>query len=379
MAYYLYKKIRDKKRSSGEAHLLDQYSRDAERNEAPLGALPVQDGMDKSLKSTEERLRDKEGVRAARKYRIRLMVGLFFPAILFALNTTLIAGALPFIASDFNQLGQINWIITAYNLTSAAFIPVWGQFADIFGRYITLQASLGFMILGSALCAGAPVSNFPMLLAGRGLEGVGGAGLLILMKVILADKVSLKENAKNNTIFTIMFGVGYSIGPVVGGYLTAVSWRWCFIINLPLAVVGLVLAHFVIRPVLLGPQDIQRNEDMSKVSSSDRFIKRISTVDFGGQLIFLFGMGLLVLALTWAGSYYPWSDLKVIAPLVVGVVLILVFLIWEYMLLPGRPLAECFPLQRAMIPLKLLWTRNAGLLMYINFVTGMGEFHSLIL
>ena len=207
-----------------------------------------------------------------------------------------------------------------------------------------------------------------MLLAGRGVEGVGCSGLIILIDIILADKVSLKTNAENTTIFTLVYGVGFSVGPVIGGYLTSASWRWCFIINLPLCVIGLVVAYIVIRPVLLGPQDLVRHEDMSRISSTDRFLKRMSTVDFGGQLLFLFSMGLLVLALTWAGAYAPWSDAKIIAPLVIGVVLMIIFLGWEYLLLPGRWLSESFPLQSAMIPLKLLWTRNAGLLMYINFI-----------
>lgn len=162
-------------------------------------------------------------------------------------------------------------------------------------------------------------------------------------------------------------------GPVVGGYLTTVTWRWCFIVNIPLCCTGLAVAHFLTRPVLLGPQDLARQEDMTKISSSDRIVRRLSTVDIGGQLIFLFGMGLLVLALTWDGSYYPWDDAKVVAPLVIGAVLMLVFLIWEYFLSPGRWLARQFPLQRAMISLKLIRTRNGGLLMYIDFITGMGR------
>lgn len=125
------------------------------------------------------------------------------------------------------------------------------------------------------------------------------------------------------------------------------------------------MSHILLRPVLLGPQDISNHEDMARISSSDRFVKRLSTVDYGGQLTFLFGMGLLVLALTWAGSYYPWSDVKVIGPLVAGAVLMLVFLFWEFLLLPGRWLSSLFPHQRAMIPLKLLWSRNAGLLFYM--------------
>ena len=275
--------------------------------------------------------------------------------------------------ADTDELGQLNWIISAFNLTSAAFIPAFGQFADIFGRYWTMQVSGIIMILGSVLCAGAPTSNFPVLLAGRGIQGVASAGILILTKIILADKVSLKDNAKNNTIFTLVIGIGYGIGPVIGGYLTEVSWRWCFIIDIPLAAIGVVLMHFVARPVLLGPQDLPTNDEREKkVLSSATFLQRVTTIDIGGQLTFLFGMGLVVLALTWAGSYYPWSDARVIAPLVIGVVLLLAFLVWEYLLLPGKVLAMRLPHQQAMIPLKLLWTRNASVLMYINFITGQG-------
>jgi MFS family permease len=322
-------------------------------------------------------------------YRRRLMLGLFFPFLVQSLDVTIIAGALPFIASDFrkcsqfwhsslaheniDQLSQLNWIVSAFNLTSAAFIPFWGQFADVFGRYSALQGSMLLMLLGSVLCSAAPVTAFAMLLLGRALQGIGRAGLLIVAKAILADKVSLKENAKNNTVFTIVGGVGYGIGPVIGGYLTEASWRWCFIINIPLAVVGLVLAHFVLRPVLLGPQKITRTDDSTE-EVSQTFSARLNTLDFGGQILFIFGMGLFVLALTWAGAYYPWKDVKVIAPLVVGSILIFLFLAWEYMMLPGHFLARRAPTRRPMLPLNLLFTRNAGLLVYINLITGMAMY-----
>jgi hypothetical protein len=106
------------------------------------------------------------------------------------------------------------------------------------------------------------------------------------------------------------------------------------------------------------------------------FKTRILTIDYGGQILFLFGMGLLVLALTWGGSYYPWSDVNVLAPLVIGFVLFSAFLIWEFLKMPGRKLAIKFPKQMAMIPIKLIWSRNAGLLIYINFITGMGMYSS---
>jgi MFS family permease len=382
--------------------------------DTPAGQLGIEKHHDQASEKVTEQNRTQasntpcptcnEEKHAARRYRWLLIGGLFFPFMVQSLDATIIAGALPFIASDFrksplldelvfsiyscprtlgksidysniwtDELAQINWIVSAFNLTSATFIPSWGQFADIFGRHAALQTALVLMLIGSALCAGAPTTAFPMLLIGRALQGISCAGLQILTKIILADKVSLKENAKNNTIFAIVGGLGYGIGPVIGGYLTEVTWRWCFIINLPIAVLGIVFGFFFLRHELLGPQNIPGVDDASPHGPAT-FKTRILTIDYGGQILFLFGMGLLVLALTWGGSYYPWSDVNVLAPLVIGFVLFSAFLIWEFLKMPGRKLAIKFPKQMAMIPIKLIWSRNAGLLIYINFITGMGMY-----
>jgi MFS family permease len=116
-----------------------------------------------------------------------------------------------------DEVAQLNWIISAFNLTSAAFIPFWGQMADIFGRHMSLQACIVVMMIGSALCTAAPTSAYPVLLLGRGLQGLGCAGIGVIVRVILADKVSLKENAKNWSIFSFTAGISYGIGPVIGG------------------------------------------------------------------------------------------------------------------------------------------------------------------
>lgn len=273
-----------------------------------------------------------------------------------------------------DELSQLNWIISGYNLASATFIPIFGQFADIFGRYIVLQAASVILILGSALCAAAPTTNLPLLLAGRGLQGCGSAGLLILVKTILADKVSLRENAKNNTIFTFVGGIGYGLGPTIGGYLTAVSWRWCFIVNIPLGVVSLIVLHFSTRKILLSPQDFHGlEEENTRMSRSATFWKRIATVDFSGSLLFLAGMALVILSLTWAGAVYRWAAAQVLVSLILGLILMVAFVVWEYSLLPGKALAVKHPQWRPMIPIRLLWTRNTGLLIYINMITGMGN------
>lgn len=382
MAYLLYKYIKKRRAASAQQQKTSEHELKLnDDNQSPFQITEDSERIvdsDQGPKTSEARVEEesiaKEAKRAARIYRWRLIAGLFLPFSVQALETTIVAGALPFIASDFNQLSQLNWIVSAFNLCSATFIPFWGQMADVFGRYAALQSALVIMIIGSSLSSGAPVTAFPMLLVGRGLQGMGCAGLNIIVRTVLSDKVSLKENAKNNTIFTLVAGVSYGVGPTIGGYLTQVTWRWCFILFVPIGVVGLILSHFVLRPVLLGPQKISRTDGVDEADVPQTVLSRFLTIDFGGQFLFLFGMGLLVLALTWGGSYYPWKSAKVLAPLVVGGVLIAFFLIWEYFMMPGNSLANQYPYRKPMIPLSLLFSRNVGIIIYINFITGMAMY-----
>lgn len=201
---------------------------------------------------------------------------------------------------------------------------------------------------------------------------MGCAGLNIVTRTVLADKVSLEENAKNNTIFTLVGGIGYGIGPTIGGYLTSSSWRWIFVINIPLGLLGMVGTHFLLRPELLGPKPIIRWDGVED-DRPPTFLRRLATIDVGGQFLFLFGVGMVLLAITWGGSYYVWHDIRVLAPLIIGVALVACFLVWEYHMAPGRYLSTRFPFRKAMIPLNVLATRNAGIIIYINFITGMGK------
>ena len=272
----------------------------------------------------------------------------------------------------------MNWIISAFNLTSATFIPFWAQFADIFGRHAALQATILLMLIGSVLCFRAPLNAFPVLILGRAIQGISCAGINVVSRVIMADKVSLKEYAKNFSIFSLFVGISYAIGPLIGGFLTNTDWRWCFGINLPVAGAGIVLLYLVLRPQLLGPQplpellarDGETEHDHHQLSKT--LMARLSTIDFGGQFLFLFGMGLLILALTWGGADYKWADAHVLAPLILGGILCICFVYWQYLLSPGRYLSRKLPTHRPTIPWQLFAQRNMSLLFYINTATGMG-------
>ena len=110
-------------------------------------------------------------------------------------------------------LNQISWIGTAFTLTDTAFVPLFGQLADVFGRHAALQSAVAIMTLGAVLCASAQV--WPVLVLGRALQGVGTAGMSTCSLIILADNVSLKEQAFNTSIFHFLIGIAYATGPLV--------------------------------------------------------------------------------------------------------------------------------------------------------------------
>lgn len=110
-------------------------------------------------------------------------------------------------------LSQLSWIGTAFTLTDTAFVPFFGQLADVFGRYFALQFAVVVMTVGGVLCAAAPV--WPVLILGRALQGVGTAGMATCSLIVLADKVSLKEQAFNTSIFHFLIGVSYATSPPV--------------------------------------------------------------------------------------------------------------------------------------------------------------------
>ncbi|KAI5918812.1 major facilitator superfamily domain-containing protein [Camillea tinctor] len=296
-----------------------------------------------------------------RKYRWKLILGLLLPYALQALDVTIVASALPTIAHYFGQLSQLNWIVAAFNLTSAAFIPFWGQIADIFGRHWALQSCCFLMLIGSAICTGGHPNAFGAFLFGRAIQGIGCAGLNTLIRVALADKVSLEENAKNWTIFTLVAGLSYGVGPAIGGALTVVSWRCMLAI------------FFLLNDELLGPQPIiGLDEDSAR--RRDRFTRRLATLDTGGQLIFLFGFSLVILAFTWAGASYAWNSAAVLAPLIIGVVISCGWVYYEYLMAPGNALFQRMPLQKPMLPWRLVQDRNISILLYINLATGMAMY-----
>ena len=154
------------------------------------------------------------------------------------------------------------------------------------------------------------------------------------------------------------------------------SWRWCFIVNVPIALISHIAVFFLLRKELVKAQPHRREDKDGNITiiETPTLIAKLSIIDYGGMLLFFFGAGLVILALTWGGVTYPWRSASILAPLIIGCVLLISFLIYEYLMAPGRAISRLFPSQEPMIPLSLFRIKDMSLLAYLNFSTGMALF-----
>src|SRR5687767_7224515 len=117
-----------------------------------------------------------------------IFFGLMLAAFLSALNQTIIATALPTIGRHFHDFENLSWVVTAYLLTSTAVAPLYGKLSDIWGRRAMILVAIGLFTAGSILAAAAP--SMTLLILGRGLQGIGGGGILPLCQSVIADVVA---------------------------------------------------------------------------------------------------------------------------------------------------------------------------------------------
>ncbi|KAG8833047.1 hypothetical protein FRC17_000113 [Serendipita sp. 399] len=266
--------------------------------------------------------------------RLRLAIAVFLPVFLETLDYTVFAAAQTNIASIFNQINLQSYIGTAYVLGSTVFLPISASFADVFGRYGAMQASILIFLVGSALSTGA--MNMPILLLGRGISGVGAAGLLGIVRILLSDSENLDDNNIQNAVMVVVYTAGFSSGPSIGAVLLGTHWRWVFGINLPIAVASMIIMHLLISKHCKGPQPPQRLQRLPPTVASSiqsqitiGFIGGLQRMDLIGALLFIILGILILLGLNW-GSTEGWNQLKVILCLVLGGVFLLLFVLWEY-------------------------------------------------
>ena len=233
-----------------------------------------------------------------------IFFGLMLAAFLAALNQTIIATALPTIGRHFADFENLSWVVTAYLLTSTAVAPLYGKLADIHGRRAILLTAVGLFIAGSILCAAAP--NMMLLILGRGLQGIGGGGILPLCQTVIADVVAPRERGRYQAYMGVVWVTSGVFGPVLGGVL-AEFWHWSLIfwINVPLGLAAALLIHIHLKR-------IPRHERRHKL-------------DLLGAMLMMGSAIPLLLALTWGGTQYSWASPEIVVLLAASFVLSLAF------------------------------------------------------
>ncbi|MDB5315703.1 MAG: putative arabinose efflux permease, family [Rhodospirillales bacterium] len=169
-----------------------------------------------------------------------------FPAIalaifLAAVDQTVTSTALPAIAAEFSAVERVSWVVVAYLVAGTCAAPVFGQLGDAYGRRNILYLALGMNLAGCLANAVAP--TFPVLIAGRVVQGIGGGGLLTLAMAIIGECLPPRERGRFQGHIASIFASAAAFGPVGGGYLTEhFGWRSIFLVAPPLAVLAGVLA-----------------------------------------------------------------------------------------------------------------------------------------
>jgi EmrB/QacA subfamily drug resistance transporter len=180
--------------------------------------------------------------------RINLIFGALLAGMLMAaLDQTIVSTSMPTIVGDLGGVAHMAWVTTAYLLASTLVMPVYGKFGDLWGRRNLFLIAIGLFTAASVGAALSP--TFAAFVLWRGVQGLGGGGLMILSQAIIADVVPARERAKYMGPIGALFGLSAVVGPLVGGFLTdsaTLGWQWCFWVNVPVGLAAFAIGWFAL-------------------------------------------------------------------------------------------------------------------------------------
>jgi len=224
---------------------------------------------------------------------LAIYLGLMVALMLAALDQTIVATALPRIVSDLGGITQYSWVFTAYMLTSTVTVPLYGRLGDVYGRRPLFLIAIVLFLAGSALCGLA--QGMTELVLFRAVQGLGAGGLFPLSLAVIGAIVPPRERGRWQGLIGAVFAAASIIGPAVGGFIVDnASWRWVFLVNLPIGGLALVVI------TLTMPR---------------RTVRAEHSIDWLGAGVLALGTGALLMGLVWAGTDYAWLSGHVLGAL----------------------------------------------------------------
>jgi EmrB/QacA subfamily drug resistance transporter len=243
-------------------------------------------------------------------------------------------------------VARLPWLITAYGLAATAALPLYGKLCDTVGPKPVFLAAVATFLAGSALCGAA--RTMTELIVFRGLQGLGGGGLMAVTMVVLAHLAPPEQRARKGGIGGVVAGVALVAGPIIGGLLADhLGWRWIFFVNLPLGIAVLAVSATALR---LPPRH------------------RRGRIDVPGVLLAGACAVTLCLLLEWGGDRYAWTSRPCTVLAALTVALLAAFLVREATaaepVLPLRLFST--PVLRVALPLQLfIAVAMTGAIVYV--------------
>jgi MFS family permease len=203
---------------------------------------------------------------------------------LVAMDTTIVATAIPQVVGDLGGFAQIGWVFSVYLLAQTVTIPVYGKLADLYGRKPVLVIGVVVFLTGSALSASA--WSMVALIAFRALQGLGAGSIGATVNTVAGDLYDVAERGRVQGWLSSVWGVSAVVAPAIGGaFAQYASWRWIFLVNLPLGAVALTL---IVR-------DLHEHVE-----------RRTHKIDYAGAVLVLMAAGLLIFGLLQGGTEWAW-------------------------------------------------------------------------